>query len=358
MLTTALVTSASSTPDIAPTQAQHRPPVVKVPKVETLDQLHRALSVIESAENADTLLPLRELRISDAGLITIPGNGDYILTDWARRQLAQTLGVKWDRWFALLSDGERAEEINKRLDRSPGEVRLRTADWRDPDSDVAVPVLRAFVSSRYTPYSDAALAGLLAEVVGTKKHAVSRISVTDMTVSYALYLDHPVRPGADAKVGDLQGGIFVRNSGVGYASLAVTAHLMRLICLNGMMMPIEEPTLVSAVHRNASVDKVRQRLADRAKVIGGAFAEGANRLLASRHRDVTDREAAFLEILKDAHLAKRHVPALEAAYNREPEPTAFGIVQAVTLAAQSFAPEPRYELERAAANYLTGYAPA
>ncbi len=219
-------------------------------------------------------------------------------------------------------------------------------------------VLRAFVTPSYTPFSDAALAALLSDVLGDTEHRVARVSMTDMTVSYALYIGRPVRPGGDAKVGDLQGGIFVRNSGVGYASLVVTSHLMRLICLNGMLMPVKEPVLVACVHRGVDVDRVRERLAERAKGIGGAFTEGAQRLLSGRRHEVLDREVAFLDILKRARVARRHLPVIEAAYQREPESSAFGIVQAVTRAAQDFEPEPRYELERAATGYLTTHASA
>lgn len=112
------------------------------------------------------------------------------------------------------------------------------------------------------------------------------------------------------------------------------------------------------MHRGVDVDRVRGRLAERAKVIGGAFTEGAERLIAGRRHQVGDREEAFLDILKRARLGKRQLDALEAAYAKEPEATAFGIVQAVTRAAQDFEPEPRYELERAAAGYLTAHASA
>lgn len=50
-------------------------------------------------------------------------------------------------------------------------------------------------------------------------------------------------------------------------------------------------------------------------------------------------------------MPRRLAPQIEAAYKKEEHASAFGIVQAVTLAAQSLGAEERYELERAAGNY-------
>ena len=41
------------------------------------------------------------------------------------------------------------------------------------------------------------------------------------------------------------------------------------------------------------------------------------------------------------------------AYQKEPEPTRYGIVQAFTRAAQTVPPDAGYEMERIAGHYLT-----
>jgi hypothetical protein len=323
-----------------------------MPKARTLGEIHAILRILESHENADALVPLSELTVSDEGLIAIPGHGSFGLTEWARKQLAARLGIQWDRWFALLQGGERAAELNLRLARSPERVRLRTATVHHPDSGLVTPVLRAFVTPSYSAFSDALLAEMLADLLG-EDSAITRLAITDMSVSYAVSVGRPFRPGGDAKVGDLLGGIFVRNSGVGYAGLNVAAHLLRLLCLNGMVVPVKDAALISCIHRGIDPDKLRLKLAERAREIGGTFHAGAERLLKARRYQIDDREAVFRALLSRARLPRRHLEALEAAYQREPESSAFGVVQAVTLASQGFAPEARYEIERAAAGYLT-----
>lgn len=330
-----------------------RSPVPSV-KARTLGELHALLSAIESRENEDAVLPLSDLKVNDHGLMTIPGHGGFALTEWAKKQLAARLGVQWDRWFALLGGAERAAELNLRLGRSKEQVRLRTATYRDEEHGNDVPVLRAFVTPSYSPVSDALLAEMLSDVLGGGDSAISRVTVTDMTVTYALQVGNRFRPGDDRQIGDLQGGILVRNSGVGYAGLNVAAHLERLICLNGMMVPVKDPVLLACIHRGIDAGKLRAKLAERAHGIGGAFSRGAERLLEGRRYRVDDREAVFLALLSRARLPRKRLDALEAGYQREPDPTAFGIVQAVTRASQDFAPEARYDLERAATGYLAG----
>ena len=339
----------------APASAIAAPDIIR-PAVETLEELHAALSAIEAKENPDITVPLRDLRVTEEGTVLVPGFGPFVLTDWSRAQLESRLGIRWERWFALVSRAESAEEINTRLTRSRELVKLRTTKSQTGGSGEPG-VLRAFVTQSYTPFADSVLAEMLMDVFAAAKYAVRRVTITARTVSYVLDVGGVFRPGGDAQVGDVRGGVIVRNSGVGYASLLVTSHLERLICTNGMVVPIEDPILLACVHRGVSAEKIRERLAERARAIGGAFAEGARRLLESRRHRVADRDAVFHELLRRAQLPKKLTLALEAAFAREPEETAFGIAQAATRAAQDLQPEARLALERAASNYVTALAP-
>ena len=59
-------------------------------------------------------------------------------------------------------------------------------------------------------------------------------------------------------------------------------------------------------------------------------------------------------VLTDSNLPLRLFDPIMEACGREPTPTAFGVSQAITLAAQRFSPEQRLELEQAAGQYLQG----
>lgn len=326
--------------------------IPRLPPVKTLSDLISLLGALERQERPDVVLPLSELRMREDGRIQVPGDGAYAMTAWARRQLSERLGIRWDRWFSSVTEAERAEEVNLRLRRSTSSVRLRAADVAGAEGGHAEPVLRAFVSRGYSPFSDAMVAELLAEAFRGAEASVHRVAYTDMTLSYALTVGEKFRPGGDAKVGDLHGGVIVRNSGVGYASLRASAYFLRLVCLNGMTMPVQDPTLLAAVHRGVREDAIRSRLAENAKRLGGLMAEGGERLLSARRVPVLDRAEEFQKLLQRARLPKRHLPALEAAYAQEPEASAFGVVQAATRASQALPSEARFDLERVANEYL------
>jgi hypothetical protein len=76
-------------------------------------------------------------------------------------------------------------------------------------------------------------------------------------------------------------------------------------------------------------------------------------------RHAVDHVPAVLsQILRDARLPQRFLPILLSAYGREPHASAFGVTQAITLAAQdaSVSAEDRVVLERAAGAYMDRYA--
>jgi hypothetical protein len=67
---------------------------------------------------------------------------------------------------------------------------------------------------------------------------------------------------------------------------------------------------------------------------------------------IEDRASVFLDLLRRARVPRKQLTAIEAAYQKEPDATAFGMAQAVTRAAQGFSSETRFDLERAASTYL------
>ena len=70
------------------------------------------------------------------------------------------------------------------------------------------------------------------------------------------------------------------------------------------------------------------------------------------HAEVSNVELEVRDVLREARLPLRLVAPVVAAYQREPRPTRFGIVSALTLQAQSESAEVRHDLERAAGLYL------
>jgi hypothetical protein len=183
---------------------------------------------------------------------------------------------------------------------------------------------------------------------------IIRSDVTDRSTTYVVGVGRSFRPGDDHEVGDIWGGLTIRNSGVGYAAAMIVAAFHRLICKNGMTAPIPDAILFRRAHRGFNLEKIRDVLVERLQGLPGKLAGAARALLASRASRTDDPRPAFLDILRRARLPARLLPDIERAYEAEPalKGSAFGVSQAATRAAQGMSPEERFELERAAGAYI------
>ena len=149
----------------------------------------------------------------------------------------------------------------------------------------------------------------------------------------------------------LSGGA-IRNSGVGFCSFTVVASLLRLACLNGLVLPLPNSVLLRRRHRAIDDNKLRWQLAERLDQLPGMLRHAGQVLSNSASRQVTDVEAEVRTILDRASLPQRFVAPILEAHGIESLPGAFGVSQAITRAAQRFTPEERLELELAAGEYL------
>jgi hypothetical protein len=319
----------------------------------TLDNLTEELRAHEALEEPDIVVPLNELRMTAGGHIEAPGTRALDLTDWSRGQLSTLLGVKWDRWFQTADGAERAEEVNRRLSRTSRSIRLRTR--RHPGAKPSAPhVLSALVSPAYAPVSDVRVANILETVLAGSGNEIRvlRHEVTDRSTNYVLGIGCPHSRANSRNVGDVWGGLLVRNSGVGFASLSISMHLVRLLCTNGMAAPIPDAMLVRRTHRGIDEQKLIAVLAAQVTCLPARLREGID-LLGEADRIEVDGIPSVVEgILREEKLPLRLMPDILSAWDREPRHTAFGVSQAITLAAHDASPEMRFELERAAGAYL------
>lgn len=340
---------AERAPPSSPASASSRP--------RKLADLVEQLREDAALERPDVVLEARALRLSPEGLVEIPGHGAFEFSDWSRSQCASLAGLRWDRWFQNASGTERADEMNRRFARATNSVRLRTrgfAGGEAPEVAGASGRLTAVVSPTYTAVPDVAIAEKLMRALGRSgDYPLVRVDLTDRTTTFVVQLGDAFRKGDEnARVGQVHGGVLVRNSGVGFASLLVTLHLTRLICLNGMTCPDPDALVLKKRHRGLDVDVIDERLTDGLRDVEPRLHRSARRLVESLKRAVPDIEQELRNLLRDARLPVRMLQPILDAHAKEPLPNAFGVSQALTLAAQGLGPEERFELERVAGRYL------
>ena len=146
--------------------------------VRTLHDLVSVFEGLEAQEYPDTIVELKQLRMTTEESIAIPNLGNFALTDWARKQLASLLGIQWQKWFQTTSHEEQADEINRRLWRKAASMRLRTSRLAVASNGTSG-VLRAIVTPTFSPVGDADFRGdLLAYLRPPNLNCVSCASMS------------------------------------------------------------------------------------------------------------------------------------------------------------------------------------
>ncbi len=241
---------------------------------------------------------MNALHLTADGTLAMPEfdvRDSFAFTPWAKNQLANIVGVRWDKWFAKKSPTEQASEVNSRLMDSAHLLRVRTSRVV-PHGSRAEGTVTALLSESYTPLPDTAVLRLLMTALRLVEPElrVAYSASTDRSTSYMVVIGKPFRPNEDHHVGDIFGGVRVLNSGVGFASFQMLAGLLRLICKNGMTAPIDGAVLLKRAHRTFDLEKLADTLSKRLEGLPGRLADAGRVLSESRHALVAAPGDAFI----------------------------------------------------------------
>ena len=313
---------------------------------QTFDEVFDKVTSQADLALPDQILPVSRLRATTDGFIEVPDAGNLSLTEWSRRQLATLLGIRWDRWFAseLVVPADRAEEINRRLRRLGGEWQIRSRRWAADEPAVGDGVLRAFVGPGYAPIDDLRVFDTLHRVLPAQldEFRFVRLDLTPQSSQYAVVslteVDLGVR-GPDRH----RNGFLIANSEVGARSLSILTWIWRLVCTNGMVAAASQ--LFRMIHRRRKAESIDGKIAEAFRLLPEKWERAASILRRAR-QDTTEDPGAAIQVLLETNPHLRPMSnAVYEAFEEDPEPNRFGIVQAFTRAAQHFTPERRLMLE-------------
>lgn len=303
----------------------------------------------------DQTVPLSSLRATDDGFIDVPGLGKLSLTPWSRRSLGRILGIRWNVWFAseTIVPADRALEINRRFVASSDLWKIRARRYGADEPQPADGVLRAFVTPTYAPIDDVEVFETLGRSLSGQLDGFRfvRLNVTFESSQYAAVCLDEIDLGI-AKPDHHRNGFLIANSEVGSRSLSILVWVWRLVCTNGMVAP--DSQVFRMFHRKRKEDVMGRNLAQAFERLPDRWRRTESVLRSSRH-DLVDDPQAALESLTETHPELRPMgQAIFDAYDADPEPTRFGIVQALTRAAQGLSPERRLEVEEVAGLVAAG----
>ena len=148
-------------------------------------------------------------------------------------------------------------------------------------------------------------------------------------------------------------GYHMRNSEVGYTAVIMDGFTFRLVCLNGAIISIKDGRLLYRVHRSLDDEAIDSLLDGAFRKMPEAWERNRKMMVALRDVAVEDPEAEILKFLNRQKATKAFQDAAKEAYNSEPLPNRYGIMQALSRAAQQETDmNKRAELEEMAGHYM------
>jgi len=170
---------------------------------------------------------LKAVPDKDGVKLSIPGYGEFPLTEWAHGQLADKLGIPRRYYERMREAGKTellAENINAWLNVRERRL-IRILDGR----------IRAILSDKYRIMDNHDLVFLALEEFRRKGTVeIYRIDLTE-TMLYLKAIDRTLT--AKIREEDLVcGGLLIRNSEVGASALRVEPFILRKVCGNGLIL--------------------------------------------------------------------------------------------------------------------------
>jgi hypothetical protein len=148
-------------------------------------------------------------------------------------------------------------------------------------------------------------------------------------------------------------GFHMRNSEVGFTAITIDEFSFRLVCLNGMMITVGDSRLLYRQHRpieDAALDQQLKSVFSQAPV---RWERTRNQLTNMQDSSVDHPQALIESELKRLDAPKHFREAAIKAFDKEPIKTNYGILQAITRAAQDYDDmNRRFEFEAMAGNVL------
>ncbi len=323
-------------------------------EVETLETLD--VSDLTSARKKE--VPIKsEIRLSEGKYAGMPLNPRGLET------LASFVDVPESYISKLVDYGMNdlaAENVNRMVQRrldSPGRggALTCTARFIDDHDKGTGSNLRCVASANYGILNNLDALEILRDAIGDGKILASHMfNDTDRIYGNFFPEDRMITQRGDSDYGV---GIAFRNSECLQSAFAIQPFLFRAVCLNGMIWGRRDGVEMLLTQRHiGKLDLVKIREQAR---IGIQAAMGKSEALLAMLNMCHDAEialpnAAVAHLCRAHELTKEQGRAWSGAFMVEPEPTAWGVINALTRAAQApmFAGEKRSQMEELAGDLL------
>jgi len=313
----------------------------------TFDEVHERVAARASRMRPDAVVHVADLVFTSEGHVVVPNIGPHELTPLAKRQLSSMVGIRWERWFQSASPDERAEELNRRLKRTPGERKLRA--WTD-ESGKTAGTLRAILPAGYEPIDDARIFSSLRSNMGAllNEYVFQRVEAGEETSQYAAVL----REVRSVRGDELVPGWSLRTSEVGEAPLSIDDYFLRLACLNGLLLMVGGKRSLYRRHRAIDDDQLGAAFVLALGRLPGRFERALELMAIAMDATVEHPDVIAGEVL--AGIPRTLVEETQRSALAEAPISRFGLLNVITRVAHTTNtdPEVRFAMEIAAGTLL------
>jgi len=338
----------------------------KARKISKYDDVLESVAAIR-----DSYLEDEVVDISDLSLVADMDNNDVVvstpttsllsMSPLAKEQIGKMFGFTWDRWFNDIGPERAVDELSTRMKMRSVEQKIRAWKWTKHNASRCVNgtngEIRAFVGKKYAPIDDLEVLEKLPSSASDHyfiSNRFGRLENGDRTSNYTAILDpRNLNKDYSKKKDWVFPGYHIRNSEVGCSALTVSISFLRLVCLNGLIVTEKSDRLVYLTHRPKDVSDIEDYLEAGMSLLDRRIEETYLRIRGLKNLTVEDPEEEirkFMGAQKQTKLLTQH--AIDA-YKEEPDPTKFGVLQAISRASQqSENVEKIYEIEAMASKYL------
>jgi len=356
-------------------------------KLAKFEKVREHVALEHARQNPDVVVDMDKIRVNEQLDIEVPQVGTFRMTDWAQKQLGQALGVQWNKWFdpKLVTHTQVQEELQRRFSKTGDKRKLRTTQFKTgaPGVQGCDGYMRAILSPTYHPIDNERLFDRLEKKFGSQVSELNFMSDhlskksrwgNDHCSHYTL-VGQPVNMGAIDRnhpdpavrriydLAEKEGalpqddlvypGFHMRNSEVGFTAITIDEFSFRLVCLNGCMLTVGDSRLMYRQHRpieDAELDKQFNQVFERIPV---RWEDTRHRMVRLQGSAVDHPEAMIEEELRRLEAPKYFRDAAIKAFEQEPLKNRYGVVQAVTRAAQDVEDmDKRFEFEALAGQML------
>ena len=333
---------------------------IRPSKKLSLDHLRDKL-LIEAKHHEDVLVKGRDIMFGDDGLITVRGGGTrsgdkFSWNDYAFGQFCAKIEVPADfvRRSPLSGPASKKSIVDHWKEQVDGKtflMRLHNLDTPDEKTG-ADGYVRAFLTERFSKFDNLELLNVAEPFIESRGLEIQIGHHSDKSFHMRLLDPNVIDVGID-KPDPHQTGIHVLNSEVGAFNLQGDFLVYRQICTNGLIALFDKKHLFSHKHVGIEAHEIRARFSAGLEMMQDRTQSVVDRLQTLQEATIPDPLRELHAKLKANRATDEFINLAFVAYQEEPMTTQYGVIQAITRAAQRLSSfDQRTEMEELAGRLL------